>query len=122
MKFHLRLIAAFVLFWIHAGSVVAMDPGSGDTQGVIAVVKLLPVSGGVSSFQVWFESVSHDRWNCVRDTGYITVSESAPGMSADHFKRLFALALAAQVAGKRIALDSAGSNPCASAVMGWIVG
>jgi hypothetical protein len=97
----------------------AVPPG--DTQGVVSAVRLRQATGGTHSFEIWFSSTSRDRWGCIQSDGYILVSETAAGMTIDNYKRIFAIALAAQVAGKVLALDSAGTNPCTSANMAWMV-
>lgn len=112
----LSLYAATLVIGSAAGTVPI-----GDTQGLVAAVRLLPAGGGVSTFQVWFSSVSNDRWGCLQNNGFVTVSESNAAVPPDHFKRLFATALTAQATGKELALDSAGANPCSNAVMGWMV-
>src|SRR5687768_13382164 len=76
----------------------AVPPG--DTQGVGSAVRLRPAVGGAHSFEVWFSSTSHDRWGCIQADGYIVVNEAAAGMTVDNYKRIFAIALAAQAAGK----------------------
>jgi hypothetical protein len=94
---------------------------TGDTQGVVAAVRVMVPSGGVHSFQVWFASASNDRWSCVQSNGYVIVSESTLGMTSENYKRIFAIALAAQASGKALALDSASTNPCTSANVAWMV-
>jgi hypothetical protein len=93
----------------------------GDTQGLVAAVVSKPSASG-EAFEVHFSSVTNDRWGCIQASGKIVVSQSAASVSADSFKRMFAIALAAQSSGKQLALDSDGSNPCARVTMAWMVG
>lgn len=93
----------------------------GDTQGVVSAVRVRNYSAGVQTFEVWFSSTSNDRFGCIQTDGYILVSEAGSAMSAENYKRLFAIALAAQVSGKVLALDSGLGNPCINVNMAWMV-
>lgn len=84
---------------------------TGDTQGIVSAVRIRPAVSGVHSFEVWFSATSNDRWGCIQSDGYVVVSETNAAMTTDNYKRIFAVALAAQAAGKTLALDS-GVNAC----------
>lgn len=95
---------------------------TGDTQGIVAAVRIKNAVNGVNSFEIWFSSTTNDRFGCVQSTGYVVVSEATSQMSTDSFKRIFATALAAQASGKPLALDSwSASNQCESVIYAWMV-
>jgi hypothetical protein len=92
-----------------------------DTQGAVSAVRVVLDIDGGAAFQVWFSSATRDRYGCILTNGYITVRQVTPGLSADNYNRIFALAMAAQASGKELALDSGGSNPCISPNVAWMV-
>lgn len=95
---------------------------TGDTQGMVSAIRVLAPVGGVNSFEVWFSSTSNDRFGCIQGSGYVLVSESTTSMTAQSFKQIFATALAAQAAGKPLALDSwSAGTPCNNVIIAWMV-
>jgi hypothetical protein len=92
----------------------------GDTQGTVKAIRSLPAANG-EAFEVYFSSVTNDRWGCIQSSGKIVVSQSATSVSTESFKRMFAIALAAQASGKQLALDSEGSAPCGRVTIAWMV-
>lgn len=115
MRWHYAMIALGSSTLVHAAVPL------GDTQGRVATVRIMRTLNGVQSFQVWFSSVSNDRWGCIADDGYVVVAENGAGVTSDSYKALLAVSLAAQVSEKALALDSAGTNPCANVNMAWMV-
>lgn len=94
---------------------------TGDTQGIVAAVRIKSPVSGVNSFEIWFSSTTNDRFGCIQSSGYVVVSEGTSQMTNDSFKLIFATALAAQSAGKPLALDSWSANPCESVINAWMV-
>jgi hypothetical protein len=94
----------------------------GDTQGVVSAVRVRNYTAGVQAFEIWFSSTSNDRFGCIQSDGYVLVSEAGSAMTGDNYKRLFAIALAAQVSGKVLAVDSGLGNPCTNVNVAWMVG
>lgn len=110
-----------VLFLLLLIPLFAAAVPAGDTQGIVSAVRIKPVSGGVHSFEVWFSATTNDRWGCIQSTGYVVVTETAAAVTPDNYNRIFAVALAAQAAGKTLAMDSGATNPCTSVNMAWMV-
>lgn len=124
MKTSTRFLAkagATMAVLVAAVNAVAAVPPIGDTQGIVAAVRVRPLAGTVQSFEVWFSQTQNDRWGCVGG-GPIIVYDNGYGMSPQSYKQIFALAVLAQQTGKALALDSAGTNPCSNVSLGWIVG
>lgn len=94
----------------------------GDTQGIVTAVRVkIPVSN-VHSFEIWFAAApTNDRWACVAANGWVLIKEDAYGMTLENYKRIFALALAAQASGKEFAIDSPSSSPCVNGNTAWMV-
>jgi hypothetical protein len=93
----------------------------GDTQGTVKAVRTLTPAAGAHSFEIWFVAAQNDRWGCVQNPGYVRVRENGPSMTSEGFKHIFAIALAAQAAGKVLAVDSNGVDPCNSGVSAYMV-
>lgn len=94
---------------------------TGDTQGIVSAVRVKAAVNGAHAFEVWFAATSNDRFGCIQNDGYVVVSETASAMTPDNYKRIFAIALAAQAAGRTLAVDSGGTNPCESVIVAWMV-
>ena len=113
-----------IAFGVAAASIApaqAAVPPLGDTQGIVAAVRIRPAAGSVNSFEVWFSPTHNDRWSCLGG-GPIIVYENGIGVTPASYKQLFAIALLAQQTGKVLALDSSGTNPCSNVNTAWIVG
>ena len=94
----------------------------GDTQGkVVAVIIAHNFDRGYNSFNIWLEETDNDRFDCIKDQGYITVRDNGVGVDSVNFQQLFSTALAAQTSGKTLALSSAGTNPCINVNGGWML-
>lgn len=94
---------------------------AGDTSGTVEAVRVKHTGSGALSFQIWFSTHDQDRWECLKNDGYITVSDQAETVSIESLKLMFSVALAAQVSGKKLALDSSGTNPCVSVNQAWMI-
>jgi hypothetical protein len=92
-----------------------------DTQGTVSAVRVVSDLAGEAAFQVWFSATTRDRFGCIATDGYITVRKANPSLSDENYNRIFAIALAAQSAGKPLALDSGGTDPCFNVSIGWMV-
>jgi hypothetical protein len=92
----------------------------GDTQGIVKSVRLGNPAAGAHTFEIWFESVQNNRWNCFPNPGYVRVRENGPTMTPEAFKQILAIALTAQASGKVLAVDS-GTDPCNNGVTAYIV-
>jgi hypothetical protein len=92
-----------------------------DTQGTVSAVRIVSDLVGEAAFEVWFSSTTRDRFNCILANGYITVRKATSSLSDENYNRIFAIALAAQASGKELALDSAGTDPCISVNLAWMV-
>ena len=96
----------------------------GDTRGNVIAIRVLHANAnaGKSSFQIWFDNETHDRWGCIAGNGYVVVREDGEAVTPESYKMLFSTALAAQAAGKILVVDSASSsaNPCINANTAWI--
>jgi len=108
-------------FMAATGSSIAAVPPLGDTQGIVAAVRVRYATGSVQSFEVWFSQTQNDRWGCLGG-GPIIVYDNGYGVTAQSYKQIFAIALMAQQTGKVLALDSSGTNPCSNVNTAWIVG
>lgn len=95
---------------------------TGDTQGkVSAVIVDHNTNRTFNSFIVYFSAMDNDRWQCITNDGYIRVKSNGTGVDTVNYKQLFSVALAAQVSGKKLALDSNGTNPCGNVNTAWMV-
>lgn len=92
-----------------------------DTQGRVAAVRVVSDQSGGAAFEVWFSSTTRDRYGCLAANGYITVREANFTSSPENYSRIFAIALASQAAGKELALDSSGTDPCFQVSIAWMV-
>lgn len=94
----------------------------GDTKGNVKAVRVVhsAVNGGKSSFQIYFENATRDRFGCIADDGYVLVREDGIAVTMESFKMMFAIALAAQTSGKVLAVDSSSDNPCINVNIAWM--
>jgi hypothetical protein len=116
-----RFVGPVSLFTVLA-SVAFAAPPMGDTQGRVESVAVdHNYQRDYNSFLIYMRSVENDRWGCLATDGYIRVKDNGVGVTPDNFKQIFSLAVAAQVAGKRLALSSAGSNPCVNVNGAWML-
>ncbi|TDF37377.1 hypothetical protein EYS14_14600 [Alteromonadaceae bacterium M269] len=95
---------------------------TGDTQGkVSAVIVHHNFQRGYNSFSIWFNDIQNDRFNCLKDNGYITVRDNGVGVDAVNYQQMFSTALAAQTSGKTLALSSSGTSPCINVNSAWMM-
>jgi hypothetical protein len=95
---------------------------TGDTQGrVQSVIVDHNAQRDYNSFLVFLSSPDNDRWDCISSKGYITVKSNSPGVTQDNYKQMFAVAIAAQASGKRLALSSSSADACNSVNQVWMI-
>lgn len=115
------LLYMLMLLTFLAGSHTYALP-QGDTSGTVSAVRVRNVNAneGIAAFEIWFNSVSRDRWGCLANDGYILVRQNGIGVNAESFQMMFSVALAAQTAGKKLVVDSSGTNPCLNVNNAWM--
>jgi hypothetical protein len=100
---------------------LAMALPVGDTQGKVSAVRVLNNTSGSNSLRVYFSTTTNDRFECVKNDGYITIRENGSNVTAVSYEHIYSMALTALASGSVLALDSAASSPCVNVNTSMVV-
>lgn len=112
------------ILWLLAAAIFSSNifaTPTGDTSGKVTAVRTVNnTNKDYNSFQIWLTDVTNDRWDCIKDNGYIVVRDNTSSVNSESLKMMFSIALAAQTSGKMLNLDSSGTDPCGNVNQAWM--
>lgn len=88
----------------------------GDTQGIVSAITVdHSHDRSYDSFMVHFESIQNDRFNCIKDDGYVRFRSNGVGMNERNFQLMYSMVLSALASEKTLSISHSGTNPCINA-------